>query len=198
MAVVERIEYTLTESILDNVVKEFVPEFVPKVEPRHDKEATLILLAAFASCLGLMIVGWGMEMPADHYVITGFGIAAVLLAASLPWIARRINGWVNRLTLAAQRRVRENLFNACEGAIGTTVQWEFDEEGFRTQMLDRSRRFEWSELKRIRILPSFWTLGAKRDELLLPSALITDPIRDLIRRKAAEVRAKFIERRTAA
>jgi hypothetical protein len=89
--------------------------------------------------------------------------------------------------------VREHLHKACAPAIGSTIRWEFDEEGFRAQMLENARRFAWTELRQVRTRSIFWLLKTKSEELLLPTESLTDVIRDLIRRKVREAGVKFVE-----
>jgi hypothetical protein len=193
MVVVERIEYQLTEEILDEAAAAVVREYVPKVQPYHSPEMILKLLALAGFCLALLVVGVVFEMSTEHYVITGLGVASCLFAAAAPWMCRSINNGLTRFTRYAQRRVRDHLDKACAPAIGSTVRWEFDEEGFRAQMLDNTRRFAWTELKQVRTRSIFWMLKMKSDELLLPIAPMTDAVRELILRKIREVGVKFVE-----
>ena len=144
-------------------------------------------------CTALLVVGVVFQVSTEHYIITGLGVAACLFSASVPWICRSLDNGVIRLTKYSRRRVHERMLKFSEPAFGTPVKWEFDEEGFRTRMLDMERRVSWSELKRVRTLPKFWMFRTKRDELLFPTAALTDSVRDLIRSKAMAAGAKIVE-----
>ena len=142
---------------------------------------------------GILVVGVVFEMSTTHFLITGLGAGACLFAASTPWICRTINHALVRFTNYARRRVHERMLKVAGPALGTPVKWEFDEEGFRTRMLEVERRISWIDLKRVRTHPKFWIFTTKRDELMLPIAPMTDAVRDFIRRRIREVGVKFVE-----
>lgn len=193
MAVVERVEYLLTREIIEDAAFAVVSEFVPPEPPRHSPQMILQLCALAVLCVALLVVGVVFEMSTTHYVITGLGAGACLFAASTPWIWRTINHALVRFTTYSRGLVHERLLKAAAPAFGTPVKWEFDEEGFRTRMLDVERRVSWSDLKRLRTHPKFWIFSAKRDQLMFPTASLTDEVRDFIRRKVAEAGGKFVE-----
>jgi hypothetical protein len=193
MVVVERLEYPLTREILEEAAATAVREFVPKAQPRHTRQTILQITAGIGSCVSLLVVGVVLKMGIEHYLFVGLCLTACLVAAVLPWVGRSINNGLSRFTRYAQGRVRDRMLEASASALGKPVRWEFDEEGFRTVMLDRARRVEWTDLKRLRVHPKFWFLRTPTDELLLPAFALTDPARDLIRRKAGEACAKVVE-----
>ena len=194
MTVVERVEYLLTSEIIDEAAHAVVKEFVPPEPPQHSPQMILQLCALAALCLALLVVGVVFEMSTTHYVITGLGAGACLFAASTPWICRTINHALVRFTNYARCRVHERMLKVAAPALGTPVKWEFDEEGFRTRMLEVERRVAWSELKRVRTLPKFWMFTTKRDELMFPTGSMTDTVRDFIRRRIREAGVNFVER----
>ena len=194
MAVVERVEYLLTREIIDDAAFAVVSEFVPPEPPRHSPQLILQMLALAGLCLALLVVGIVFEMSTTHFVITGLGAGACLFAASTPWICRTINDALVRFTNYSRSLVHDRLLKVAEHALETPVKWEFDEEGFRTQMLDVERRVSWSELKRVRTHPKFWMFRTKRDELMFPTTALTEPIRDVIRARIAEAGVKVVDR----
>jgi len=193
MVVVERLEYQLTEDLLRQAAASVVPEFVPPATPRHSPQLILQLLALAALCVALLVVGVVFKMPTEHYIVTGFGVASCLFAAAFPWATRSINNGLIRFTRFSQKRVHDRLLEVSRPSLGSPVRWEFDEEGFRTQLLDTVRRVAWTELKRVRMRPQFWFFATKRDQLMFPTAVLTDSVRDLIRRKTAEAHVRMIE-----
>jgi hypothetical protein len=193
MTVVERLEYLVTKELIDDAAYAVVSEFVPPEPPQHPPQLILQLWALAAFCLALLVVGVVFEMSTIHFVITGLGASACLFAASTPWICRTINHALVRFTNYARHRVHERLLKVAGPALGTPVKWEFDEEGFRTRMLEVERRVSWSELKRVRSHPKFWIFTTKRDELMFPTESMTDAVRELILRKIREVGVKFVE-----
>ena len=193
MTVVERLEYLVTKELIDDAAHAVVKEFVPPEPPQPPPQLILQLWALAALCFALLVVGVVFEMSTTHFVITGLGAGACLFAASTPLICRTINRALVRFTNYARRRVHERMLKVAGPALGTPVKWEFDEEGFRTRMLEVERRVSWNDLKRLRTHPKFWIFTTKRDELMLPIAPMTDAVRDFIRRRIREASVKFVE-----
>jgi len=193
VVVVERVEYQLTEELLNSAALVVVPDFVPPPPPKHSPQTIKQLLMACAGCFGLLLLCLEHNMPVEHFFYLGFCVVACVLLLAMPRFAKSVNNGLVRFTRYSQEHVRKKLREGAASALGSTVRWEFDEEGFRTVMLDKVRRVSWTELKRVRTRGSFWLFAIKGQELFLPTIALTAPARELIRRKAKETGAKFVE-----
>jgi hypothetical protein len=194
MVVVERVEYQLTEELLDSAALAVVPDFVPPPAPKHSPQTIKQLLMACAGCFGLLLICLEHNMPVEHFFYLGFCVVACVLLLGLPKFAKSVNNGLVRFTRYSQQHVRKKLHEGAVSALGSTVRWEFDEEGFRTILLDNVRRVPWTDLKRVRALGNFWLFAIPKQELFLPASAITPPARELIRRKVKERGVKFVER----
>jgi len=193
VVVVERVEYQLTEELLNDAALAVVPDFVPPPPPKHSPQTIKQLLMACAGCFILLLVCLEHNMPIEHFFYLGFCVVACVLLLAMPRFAKSVNNGLVRFTRYSQQHVRKKLHEASASALGSTVRWEFDEEGFRTILLDNVRRVSWTELKRVRTRGVFWLFAIPKQELFLPASAITAPARELIRRKARELGVKFVE-----
>lgn len=187
MAQVERVEYTMTAEFLDRAVKAFIPPFVAPMWSRQVWITFFVLLGCSAVCAYTTFLALDEDLGDDVFLLS---LGALVVCAVLPvlMLASLVFGWCVSLFVPACRWVlRARMFRACRPIMDTTIRWAFSESGFTTESIETVRTVSWSDLKWVRRSPDVWIFSLKEGpELMFPDSSLTDGIRSLVERKAAE------------
>jgi hypothetical protein len=86
----------------------------------------------------------------------------------------------------ARLTIRRRLVAQLPDSFDRSVRWDFTEETFRIRTAQKDRETPWSALRCLVIDPEFWFFSVDDSkELILPAAILSNDLQELIRRKAA-------------
>jgi hypothetical protein len=182
------VEYEANEDLCARVTEAFirVRGKRPPLDVRFWRAMGILLLCALGSaalaavCYRNDLLAGIAFVPEAFVGLFGGALLLVVVAVVAAALLERF----------ARRTIRRRLVAQLPDSFDRSIRWNLTEESFRVRTAEKDRETPWNSLRRLVIDPEFWFfLVDDGTELILPAAILSDDLRQLIRRKAANLSA---------